>query len=83
VLLAATASGSLSLALRAAEDFGLSGLGDLAMIEAASPVNVVDPTPAAPEPAPVISTKREVTIISGGSARIFTSAKSVEEKADD
>lgn len=79
VLLAATASGSLSLALRAAEDFGLSGMGDLAMIEASDEL-----APPAPASTSVTATpKREVTIISGGSARIFTSAKPAEETSDD
>ncbi len=84
VLLAASAPGSLSLALRAAEDFGLSGVGDLAMIESSAPL-APSPVPApsvAANASPQVS-KREVTIISGGSARIFTSASPQEEKTDD
>jgi len=79
VLLAATASGSLSLALRAAEDFGLSGIGDLGMIEAST--ELVPPSRAALSV--TAAPKREVTIISGGSARIFTSAKPAEEVDND
>lgn len=82
-LLAATASGSLSLALRAAEDFGLSGIGDLAMIEASkAPAPSASPTPADTTVAKA-APKREITIISGGSARIFTSTQPVEEASDD
>lgn len=79
VLLAATASGSLSLALRAAEDFGLSGIGDLGMIEASTELAPPSPLSTSITAAP----KREVTIISGGSARIFTSAKPAEEVEND
>lgn len=79
VLLAATASGSLSLALRAAEDFGLSGIGDLGMIEASTELAPPSPASTSVTAAP----KREVTIISGGTARIFTSAKPTKEVDDD
>ena len=66
ILLAATASGHLSLALRAAEDFGLSGIGDLEMIERA-----VEPAePAVSPPDPRAPRKRQVTIISSGSTRV-------------
>lgn len=84
VLLAASASGSLSLALRAAEDFGLSGVGDLAMIEGTAPLDqrpVTSPSPVTN--ASSQASKREVTIISGGSARIFTSGRPREENSDD
>ncbi len=79
ILLAATASGSLSLALRAAEDFGLSGIGDLAMIEASPRPANAPPLSASATAAP----KREITIISGGSARIFTTAKPIDEASND
>lgn len=70
ILMAAAASGQLALALRAADDFGLSGIGDLTMLEGAAPELVRDPEPvqSAPtaEPAEAESHQREVTIISAG-----------------
>lgn len=75
VLLAAAASGRLALGLRAAEDFGLSGIGDLEMIEG-------DFSPALAEPrttdvglrydggaAEATMLPREVVIISTGVPR--------------
>ena len=66
ILLAASASGHLSLALRAAQDFGLSGIGDLEMIERATEVAA----PAAPRADPGAPRKRQVTIIASGSSRV-------------
>lgn len=83
VLLAASVSGSLTLALRAAEDFGLSGLGDLGMIEASTPpARVAEAAAPAVPSAPAIA-RREVTIISGGAARIFTAANPGEAQSND
>ena len=80
VLLAAAASGQLALALRAADDFGLSGIGDLAMIEGAGP-----PAGAAPatEPSSLAQTdaapgQREIRIISAGLPRTVLTAKEVQ-----
>lgn len=68
VLLAGAASGQLALALRAADDFGLSGIGDLTMIEGIAP-----PAPApAGELQIAQATQREVTIISAGISQIIT-----------
>ena len=75
VLLAAAASGQLSLALRAADDFGLSGIGDLAMIE-----GLKSEAPSAAEPVGTVeianteARHREVTIISSGVARTVMTA---------
>ena len=67
ILLAASASGTLSLALRASEDFGLSGIGDVDMVEQTRPVENGAARPAPAQAA--ASPRREVTIISGGAAR--------------
>lgn len=70
ILMAAAASGQLALALRAADDFGLSGIGDLAMLEGTAPERLPDIAPVDPEPiveVPDAGTgQREVTIISAG-----------------
>lgn len=77
VLLSAAASGQLSLALRAAEDFGLSGLGDLTTIEGLDGEKNAALTPkfvAAPSTifeAPGQTTEREVLIIGSGRERII------------
>ncbi len=82
-LLSAAASGQLSLALRASEDFGLSELGDLATIEGPKPQPPAE-TQAPTEVQVVVgktetenqSLKREITIISGGKSRqIITEAE--------
>ncbi len=74
ILMAAAASGQLALALRAAEDFGLSGIGDLAMLEGAAPA----PLPAAAPPdagdAAPGPRQREVTIISAGVPKTVVTA---------
>lgn len=68
ILLAASASGTLSLALRASEDFGLSGIGDIDMVERTRPVEAA--TAAPPSPAQASSApRREIMIITGGDAR--------------
>ena len=70
VLMAAAASGQLALALRAADDFGLSGIGDLAMLEGLAP-----PPNSSVETEPVIELadagprQREVMIVSSGVTR--------------
>lgn len=76
VLLSASTNGQLTLALRAAEDFGLSGIGDLTMIEGRT----------APEPvaAPVADddegTPRRITqIIASGAARNIAIEKGGED----
>ena len=84
-LLSAAASGQLSLALRASEDFGLSGLGDLATIEGPkntarndtqSPVEVQ--VTVADGKAESYTPKREVTIIAAGKSRqVITEAEEV------
>ncbi|MFZ3581687.1 Flp pilus assembly protein CpaB [Loktanella sp. DJP18] len=70
ILMAAAASGQLALALRAADDFGLSGIGDLAMLEGMAPETFIEPKPeqSAPpvETAEVGASQREITIISTG-----------------
>ena len=69
ILMAAAASGQIALALRAADDFGLSGIGDLTMLEGAEPdrpdVGSADPEAAA-EIASAETGQREVTIIAAG-----------------
>lgn len=84
-LLSAAASGQLSLALRASEDFGLSGLGDLATIEgrrpatsdSAQPVNVEIVADNRNEKK---STRREVTIIASGKPRqVVTEAEEANQ----
>lgn len=84
-LLSAAASGQLSLALRASEDFGLSGLGDLETIE--GPRLVKSEETGTPGGAQVIvadreaekkSPKREVTFIAAGKSRqVITEAEEV------
>ncbi|WP_299651990.1 Flp pilus assembly protein CpaB [uncultured Jannaschia sp.] len=73
ILMAAAASGQIALALRAADDFGLSGIGDLAMLEGAAP-DRPDVGPADPEAAAEIANaetgQREVTIIAAGISSI-------------
>lgn len=84
VLLAAAASGQLALALRAADDFGLSGIGDLQMIEGAAPVPPVATRTTdlslqiGGKPVPH---RREVTIISRGVPRTVVTgpAEQVDE----
>ncbi len=70
ILMAAAASGQLALALRAADDFGLSGIGDLAMLEGMAPEGVPEPEPTQIAPPTEIAeagtSQREVTIISAG-----------------
>lgn len=73
ILQAAAASGQLALALRAADDFGLSGIGDLSLIEGvASPV-APDDLDAGDLPLVAIAEaqrlQREVIIISAGVPR--------------
>ena len=83
VLLAAAASGQLALALRAADDFGLSGIGDLAMIEGVAPptetvvpISESAPELEVPDAAP---RQREVMIVSAGVSQIvLTAAKNVQ-----
>ncbi|MBM9594754.1 Flp pilus assembly protein CpaB [Roseitranquillus sediminis] len=76
ILMAAAASGQLALALRAADDFGLSGIGDLAMLEGAAPallpeLVVRNDTGDVAEAGP---RQREVTIISAGVPRTVLAA---------
>ncbi|MEO0363763.1 MAG: Flp pilus assembly protein CpaB, partial [Pseudomonadota bacterium] len=80
-LLSAAASGQISLALRASEDFGLSGFGDLAMIEGDEPPPAAAPPPVA---APVEEgpSRFGVTIISSGAARTYF-AEGGEEAGDE
>lgn len=70
ILMAAAASGQLALALRAADDFGLSGIGDLAMLEGMAPEALIEPAPEQSAPpveiAEVGASQREITIISTG-----------------
>ncbi len=70
ILMAAAASGQLALALRAADDFGLSGIGDLAMLEGIAPEALIEPAPEYTAPpveiAEVGAGHREITIISTG-----------------
>ncbi len=77
-LLSAAASGQLSLALRASEDFGLSQLGDLATIE--GPKQQALPKIGTPKDVEELvetrgsssqNLKREITIISAGKSRQF------------
>ncbi len=81
-VLAAAASGQLTLALRAADDFGLSGIGDLAMIEGVAPAEALVPAPdTAPEVkvADAAPRQREVLIISAGVPQtVLTAAKEVQ-----
>lgn len=79
VLLAAAASGQLTLALRAADDFGLSDVGDLSTIEGApaAPVRATAPPPAAPGPVPAAAppttaatAARRIRIIASGNTRL-------------
>jgi len=79
VLLAAAASGQLALVLRAADDFGLSGIGDLSLIAGFGPENEVSPAPE-PEADATDATprQREVTIISAGVSQVVvTTTKEV------
>ncbi len=79
VLLSAAASGQLALALRAADDFGLSGIGDLAMIEGLAPppetvasTSELDVTDKAPR-------QREIRFISAGvSQTVMTTVREVQ-----
>ncbi len=68
ILMAAAASGQLALALRASDDFGLSGIGDLAMLESKAPETEYDllQTSAPVDVAEAGTGQREVTIISTG-----------------
>lgn len=80
ILLAAAASGQLALVLRAADDFGLSEIGDLSLIEErASPESsaaTADAGSGADASTPLQSRQREVTIISAGIPQtILTSVK--------
>lgn len=75
-LLSAAASGQLSLALRASEDFGLSELGDLTTIEGPklnAPAETKDPVDmqvvVAESEVEKPTLKREVTIIAAGKPR--------------
>lgn len=82
-LLSAAASGQLSLALRASEDFGLSGLGDLATIEGPKRTEIQPPVDARGTAAGSEdenhSPKREITIISAGKSRqVITEAEEVD-----
>jgi pilus assembly protein CpaB len=83
-LLSAAASGQLSLALRASEDFGLSGLGDLATIEGPKRETPAEQPPVAVQATvgdrtdQIYTPKREVTIISAGKSRqVITEAEEV------
>ena len=78
ILMAAAASGQLALALRAADDFGLSGIGDLAMLEGAAPeaLTASAPSDAAVDPSEAGPGQREVTIISAGVPQIVLTAAS-------
>lgn len=83
ILMAAAASGQLALALRAADDFGLSGIGDLAMLEGAALEALPDPVPSetAVDASEAGPPQREVTIISTGvPLTILTAAR---EAVDD
>ena len=71
ILMAAAASGQLALALRASDDFGLSGIGDLAMLEGAAPEALPE---SAPDPLEAGQRQREVTIISAGVPQIVLAA---------
>ena len=78
ILMAAAASGQLALALRAADDFGLSGIGDLAMLEGAAPEPLPDLIPhrEASDTAEAGPRQREITIISAGVPQtVFTAVK--------
>ncbi len=69
ILMAAAASGQLALALRAADDFGLSGIGDLGMLEGIAPAAIPDPEPAQTTPVEIAeagASHREITIFSTG-----------------
>lgn len=84
VLLSAAASGQLSLALRASEDFGLSGIGDLATIEGPKrktpdgQTRTTAPAVAGGADSGIYSPKREITIIAAGKSRqIITEAEEV------
>ncbi len=76
ILMAAAASGQLALALRAADDFGLSGIGDLALLEGTAPEVRPEPEPALTAPTVKIAEadtrEREVTIISAGIPKTMT-----------
>ena len=83
-LLSAAASGQLSLALRASEDFGLSGLGDLETIEGPrrSSNGASDDTTATANASGKDSQllKREVTIISAGKPRhVISEAEEIRQ----
>lgn len=73
ILMAAAASGQLALALRAADDFGLSGVGDLAMLEGMAPVQEQSAPPV--EIAEVGASQRDITIISTGVPTTVRTAK--------
>ena len=78
ILLAAAASGQLSLVLRAADDFGLSGIGDLSLIR---DTVTSEPAPAAARETPAAampSRQREVTLISAGVPRVVLTARKDE-----
>ena len=81
ILMAAAASGQLALALRASDDFGLSGIGDLAMLEGAArealPESASDAVTEASKAGP---RQREVTIISAGVRQIVLTA--AKERVD-
>jgi hypothetical protein len=79
-LLAAAAAGQLALVLRAADDFGLSGIGDLSLVEGFD-----EPKPNAALVAPVaaaapeaIDRRREVTFISAGVPQVLLTERKEE-----
>lgn len=83
VLLAAAASGQLTLALLAADDFGLSGIGDLSMIEGSAPMIGTTAgarnSPVADKITDATPRQREVVIISAGVSQIvMTEAKEAQ-----
>lgn len=73
VLMAAGASGELSLALRAADDFGLSGMGDLTMIEGRAPE--VGTTDLAGDAADDAARRHEIRLISAGTVETVVTPK--------
>jgi pilus assembly protein CpaB len=83
ILMAAAASGQLALALRPADDFGLSGIGDLTMLEGAAPEASADPAllRAVVDVSGAGPRQREITIISAGVPR--TVLTGVKEDTDD
>lgn len=78
-LLSAKASGELSLALRAADDFDLSGIGDLTMIEGERAGKTTPASMPSIDAGEAASRQHEVRVISAGIAEIvLTSGRRLE-----